>query len=158
MLRIAIVGIGNPEKVDDGAGVLIAEELKKRLEPYCWIKVYQTGTTPENYLVPITEYRPRIIYLIDACDFGGKPGDFKIFSAKDIKDSGWSTHAPSLSLLIKFLSTQTQAKIFLLAIQPGRIGTRKGPSLPLKNHWKEAVAFLAEECTKNLERNQESGH
>ena len=148
MPRTAIVGIGNTLRADDGAGVLISARLKKKLAANSEVKVYQTGTTPENHLIPIVDFKPKKIYLVDTCDFGGKAGDFKVLPAKEIKEQGFSTHSISLSFLVKFLSSQTDAEIFLIAIQPEKIATGKGLSFPVKNGVKRAVVFLENECTR----------
>ena len=142
MARIAIVGIGNLMKADDGAGMVMAAALKKRLAGFSEIRTYETGTTPENHLAAIIAFKPEIIYLIDAADFRGEVGEFKLFPAHQVKSQGFSTHAISISLIIRFLKLQTEAEIFLLAIQPEEISTREGLSARVKTGTDEAVIFL----------------
>ena len=142
MPRIAIVGIGNLMKADDGAGMVMTAALKERLAGFSEIKTYETGTAPENHLAAIIAFKPEIIYLIDAADFNGEAGEFKLFPANQVKSQGFSTHAISISLVIQFLKLQTKAEIFLLAIQPEEISIREGLSARVKTGTDKAIIFL----------------
>jgi hydrogenase 3 maturation protease len=142
MPRTAIVGIGNLMKADDGAGMIMTAALKNRLAGYSEVRIYQTGTTPENYLAEIVAFKPEVVYLIDAADFNAEAGEFKIFPGDEIKSQGFSTHAISISLIIKFLQSQIKAKIFLLAIQPEEISTQEGLSDRVKTGTDNAIVFL----------------
>lgn len=129
-------------KADDGAGMVMAAALKKRLAVFSEIMTYETGTTPENYLAEIVAFKPEVIYLVDAADFNGEAGEFKLFPAHQVKSQGFSTHAISISLVIRFLKLQTEAEIFLLAIQPEEISFREGLSARVKAGTDEAIIFL----------------
>lgn len=153
MARIAIVGIGNLMKADDGAGMIIAAALKEQLADFPEIKTYETGTTPENHLAPIVAFKPEIIYLVDSADFSGEAGEFQLFPAHQVKSQGFSTHAISISLVIQFLKLQTKAEIFLLAIQPEEISAREGLSERVKTGTDKATIFLENKCKlQNVER------
>ena len=142
MPRIAIVGIGNLMKADDGAGMIMTAALKERLVGFSEIRTYETGTAPENHLAAILAFKPEIIYLIDAADFNGEAGEFKLFPAHQVKSQGFSTHAISISLVIQFLKLQTKAEIFLLAIQPEEISIHEGLSARVKAGTDKAIIFL----------------
>ena len=142
MPRTAIVGIGNLMKADDGVGMVMTAALKERLAVFSEIRTYETGTTPENHLAEIIAFKPEVIYLIDAADFNGEAGDFKLFPADKIKSQGFSTHAVSISLVVQFLKLQTKAEIFLLAIQPEEISAREGLSAQVKTGTDKAIIFL----------------
>jgi len=142
MPRTAIVGIGNLMKADDGAGMVTTAALKERLAVFSEIRTYETGTTPENYLAEIVSFKPEVIYLVDAADFDGEAGDFKLFPADEITSQGFSTHAIAISLVVQFLKLQTKAEIFLLAIQPEEISVREGLSARVKAGTDEAIMFL----------------
>ena len=146
MPRIAIVGIGNLMKADDGAGMVMASVMKERLAGISEIRTFETGNAPENYLSSIAAFKPEIIYLIDAADFNGEAGDFKLFPAHQVKSQGFSTNAISISLVIQFLKLQTKAEIFLLAIQPEEISTSEGLSARVKAGTDEAIIFLEKKC------------
>ncbi|MFH0796003.1 MAG: hydrogenase maturation protease [Candidatus Omnitrophota bacterium] len=147
-LRIVIVGIGNILRGDDGVGVAIAARLKEHLRNKPNVKIYEVGESPENYLDKITADQPDIIYLIDAGEFGGKPGEFRIFSNPRPKTQGFSTHSTSLSLVINFLTLQTTAQVYLLAIQPEKIGLGEDLSPAVTKGMEEATQFLEAACQK----------
>ena len=148
MPRIVIVGIGNLLAGDDGVGIAVTARLKERLQNKSHVRIYEVGESPENYLDKITADQPDIIYLIDAGDFGGKPGEFRIFSDPQPKIQGFSTHSTSLSLVINFLTLQTAAQVYLLAIQPEKIGMGETLSPAVTKGMEEATQFLEAACQK----------
>jgi hydrogenase 3 maturation protease len=60
-----------------------------------------------------------VFLFIDAADFGGNPGDFKLFDDEEIDliAPAFSTHKVPLSLLMSFIK-QSGKKALLLGIQP----------------------------------------
>jgi len=116
--KVVILGIGNTLKNDDGIGSIIASRIKGKV-PYL---VYDAGPTPENYLGKIIKDKPDNIVIIDAADFGGKPGEFRIVEGEDIKTVNlFSTHNASISLTINYLQSNLKADIIILIIQPKNI-------------------------------------
>jgi hydrogenase 3 maturation protease len=81
--------------------------------------VFDGGMVPENYLEKVAATNPDSILLIDACDFGGKPGEWRIFSGGELAFTGISTHAGSPRMLAAYLHERTGAEVRLLAIQGG---------------------------------------
>jgi hydrogenase maturation protease len=113
--KVVILGIGNTLASDDAAGSILASRIKDKL-PYT---VYDSGANPENYLGKIIKDKPDNIVIIDAVDFGAKPGDYSVFEGKDIKTVNlYSTHNASISLTINYLQTNLEVDIIILAIQP----------------------------------------
>jgi hydrogenase 3 maturation protease len=113
--KAVIVGIGNTLRCDDGAGSILARRLKSRVA----YTVYDTGSSPENYLGKIAKDNPDTILLVDAVDFAGKPGELKVLEGKDLKTANlFSSHNASLTLLINYLRGNTRADIIMLIIQP----------------------------------------
>jgi len=116
--KVIIVGIGNTLRSDDGIGSLLASRIKNKV-PYM---VFDAGPSPENYLEKIIKEKPDTILIIDAADFGGKPAEFRIWKARDIKTINlFSTHNASLSLTINYLQNNLKADIIILIIQPNKI-------------------------------------
>ena len=146
--KIVIVGIGNLLRGDDGVGLVVTTRLKEHLRNKPDVKIYSVGESPENYLDKITADQPDIIYLIDAGGFGGKPGEFRLFSNPQPKTQGFSTHSTSLSLVINFLTLQTAAQVYLLAIQPEKIGMGETLSPAVTKGMEEATIFLESACQK----------
>ena len=114
--KVVIVGIGNTLRSDDGIGSLLAARLEDKT-PYI---VYDAGASPENYLGKIIKDKPDAILLIDAVDFAGAAGEFRMLEGGDIQTVNFfSTHDASISLAISYLKNSLKAvDIIILAIQP----------------------------------------
>lgn len=70
----------------------------------------------------IIKERPDTLIIIDAVDFGGKPGEFRFLEAQDIKTVNlFATHNASISLTINYLQNNLKADIIILIIQPKNI-------------------------------------
>ena len=116
--KVIILGIGNTLRSDDGVGVVLANRIKDKV-PFT---VWDVGVSPENYLGKIIKERPDTVIIIDAVDFGGLPGEFKVLEAEDIKTANlFSTHNASISLAINYLKSNLKADIIILIIQPKTI-------------------------------------
>jgi hydrogenase 3 maturation protease len=116
--KVVILGIGNTLRQDDGIGSLIASRIKDKV-PYI---VYDSGSTPENYLGKIIKDKPDSIVIIDAVDFGGTPGEFYEIEGTELETANiYSTHNASLSLAINYLKNNLKADIIALIIQPQKI-------------------------------------
>jgi len=127
--RAVIVGIGNTLRSDDGIGSLLAARLEDKT-PYI---VYDAGASPENYLGKIIKDQPEVILLVDAVDFGGEAGEFRIFEGEEIQAVNFfSTHDASLSLAINYLQESLKTvEVIVLAIQPKALafGDKLSPQL-----------------------------
>ena len=116
--KVVILGIGNLLRSDDGIGSLIASRIKEKI-PHI---VYDAGSSPENYLGKIIKDNPDTVVLIDAVDFGGSPGEFRVVEPHDIQSINlFSTHNASIYLTVNYLKAQIQADIIFLIIQPKNI-------------------------------------
>ncbi len=125
--RVCLLGIGNRAWRDDGVGSIIAEVL----EPTTEFAVIDAGFVPENHLERVARRKPDTILMIDATDFGGKPGQVCLLDPHHVAWSGLSTHAGSLQMLAAYLQARTQAQVALLAIQPADTSAGQGLSSEL---------------------------
>jgi len=113
--KVVILGIGSTLSSDDGIGSLLASRIKDKA-PFT---VYDAGPSPENYLGKIIKDKPNTVVMIDAVDFGGRPGEFRVLEGEEIKTVNlFSTHNASLSLAINYLQSNLQVDIIVLGIQP----------------------------------------
>ena len=127
--KVVILGIGNTLRSDDGIGSILANRLTDKL-PYI---VYDSATSPENYLGKIIKDKPQNIILIDAVDFGGDPGEFRVLEGEDIKTVNlFSTHNASLSLTINYLQSHLKVEIIVLIIQPKSISFGDNLTAPIQ--------------------------
>lgn len=145
--KLVFLGIGNPMRGDDGTGVEFIEELKN----HPWIKsfpiyLFNGEQLPENYLEPIVKIKPATVFLVDAVDFGASPGTFKLFEKAEPK-MHFSTHTLSLNFILNYLREKTQAKIFILGIQPGQIHWGNSLSPEIREEIKKLVDQLIQIAT-----------
>ena len=155
--QLVILGVGNRLRGDDAVGCLVCDELsaghdpippgesgscpKPSESPFAIrhsplapdVFVLDCGNTPENYIQPVVDRSPERILVVDCCDYGAKPGEFRLFSRPEIEQLSYgllSTHTLPLTLTIEMLSIATKARIELLGIQPERIefGTDLSPA------------------------------
>lgn len=117
---IAIVGIGNIIRADDGFGPKLIEYLQRK---HIKASLFDCGTVPENYIFPILSTSCDTIIVVDAADFGAKPGEIKIIALNEISGTGLSTHNSSIRLFLDLLMTgKDNLNIFAVSMQPKRIG------------------------------------
>lgn len=126
--RVVILGIGNTLRSDDGAGSCLARRIKDKV-PYL---VYDAGVSPENYLGKVVKDLPDNVIIVDAADFGAKPGEFRVIEGRQLQAANlFSTHNVSLSLAINYLQANLKADIIILLIQPKDIsfGDKLSPEM-----------------------------
>jgi len=116
-VRRAVIGLGNTQRGDDGAGARVADGLIARGVPH----VFNCGGVPENYLGRIVAAQPAEIIIVDATDFGAAPGEVALYAGDAAVGGTCSTHAGGLSPLLDYLGQSTAARFRLLAIQPQSI-------------------------------------
>ncbi len=115
---VCILGVGNRHRRDDGIGSLIAKRLAGRFRA----RVIDAGAVPENYLEKVARSCPDTVILVDAVDFGGDPGEWRILDPRTLALEGLSSHALSLRMAAEYLNARTQAHVALLAVQPADVG------------------------------------
>lgn len=116
--KVVILGVGNTLRKDDGAASILAGRIKEKV-PYT---VYDAGASPENYLGKIIKDKPSAIVIIDAADFGARPGEFNVLEASGLHTANlFSTHNASIELTINYLQSNLKVDIIILIIQPKTI-------------------------------------
>lgn len=111
-----IIAVGNPLKGDDSIALHIAKNLN--------YKVIFAEQNPENFIS-----QGNNVIIIDAVDFGGKPGDVKLFKKEEFDDFVLnSTHSIQLPMLNTLCN-----KIYLIGIQPKSINYGDTLSNELQN-------------------------
>jgi hydrogenase 3 maturation protease len=140
--RVCLLGIGNRFWHDDGVGSYLAEAL----ESCQGFDVIDAGFIPENHLETVVSKNPKIILMVDATDFGGRPGQARLLYPDKVAYSGLSTHAGSLQMLAEYLQARTQAPIALLAIQPADISAGEGLSEEVTRTFKSLLKILPTVC------------
>lgn len=139
--KVAIVGVGNRMRGDDGVGSVIAEQLQSLSGDKAL--VIDAETVPENYLGVLIDAKPDIVLFVDAVDFGGEVGEWALVPLSILADKIPSTHTVSLKLLGQILES-TGIESWLLAVQPGQIGFGLGLSEPVASVVHHLVRMLVQ--------------
>jgi hydrogenase 3 maturation protease len=143
--RIIILGVGNPAKGDDAAGILCAQELKKLMggKARSRLKILLGHETPENATGEIRRFRPDLVLILDAAQGRYKPGTTFIAGKNQIEDDTVSTHMISLGLLVAYLEETIACKVMVLGIQPLNLGLGENVSLPVRRTVEKLAAYIA---------------
>ena len=151
--QLVVLGVGNRLRGDDAVGCLVCDELQKT-SPSSLVPrpssvpgpfVLDCGNTPENYIQPVADQNPTRILVVDCCNYGAPPGEFRLFSREEVDRLSYgllSTHTLPLTLTIEMLSLETRAAIELLGIQPERIEFGEDLSEPIRRALPAVVEFV----------------
>jgi hydrogenase 3 maturation protease len=146
--RIAILGVGNQFRSDDGAGVLIARAFleHQRTLDTDHLLVIEAGHAPENTTGELRKFVPDLVLIIDAADMGKTPGAIQWIPAEDIDGMSASTHSLPLSMLARYLTLELNCTVTLLGIQPGTndVGEQVSPEIS------GAIQEIVDELDKSL--------
>lgn len=138
--RVALLGVGETLRGDDGVGVKIIELLvKSALED---ILILNTGSVPEAFTGKLVEHNSTHVLLLDAANFQGEPGDVKLIDSTRIGGQVISTHNLPLTLFISYIEKVLGAKVRLLGVQPKYIGFKTELSQEVAEAAQEVAALL----------------
>lgn len=119
-----VIGIGNPDRADDGAGILVVRHWRKKVPSSRKASFFlDTECSVES---PVMEHLDdpliQTFLFVDTSDFGGEPGDIVLLPEKEIDRivSPLSTHKVPLDFLFNLIRSKNK-KAFLLGIQPGSL-------------------------------------
>ena len=126
--RLAVVGIGQRLRGDDGVGPAVVGRLAGLL-PDASLLLLDAGHAPENCLGPIIRFRPDVILLIDAA-------------------RGGSTHTLSLAMLAGYLAAESGAAVHILGIEPANVAFGEGLSPGVERAVADAAATLGDHWRK----------
>ena len=114
--KVAIAGIGNIIRGDDGLGPKLIELLKARGVN---AGLFDCGTAPENYILPMLKSLCDTLILVDAADMSLEPGAAMVLDTDNIANISFSTHSPSPRLFIDLLKMgKEDLNVFVLSVQP----------------------------------------
>lgn len=151
-MKILVAGFGNPFAGDDGAGVKVLELIKNRKLP---VDIYYGGTNGYDFIDIASRYD--CVIIIDAVNFGGKPGSWFILPYESINEKygfRFSLHHTSIIELIGIAKVfGSSTRFFIAGIEPKSIafgeGLSKEVSLSLNAVASAIAQFLKELYEKN---------
>ena len=126
-MSLVVLGIGNELRRDDAIGPAVVRLLAKSDK----LVAIDCATAPENFLGTVKKLKPEKVIMVDACDFGGKPGEFRMFSLARLKKMPWatvSTHTLPLALIGTLIKNEVGCRVELLGVQPGTVEFGEGLS------------------------------
>ena len=121
--KIAILGIGNDLRTDDGLGPYIVNSIKF---DHPNVMIENVGSVPEGFARPLAEFGAKRIIMIDAADMRKAPGHVELVTKDRIGGISISTHSMPLSLLMMYLEQETGGESILVAIQPKNLQFGEG--------------------------------
>jgi len=135
-----VLTVGNLFRSDDGVGPFIAKHVP---HPRGHIRILDAGDKPENCIDRATELKPVRSVIIDAADFGGRPGEIRLIPEEAIPDTMLSTHTFPLRIIAKILAEDTGSPVFFLGIQPKTMDFGEGLSPEIRSAADEIVRMLS---------------
>jgi len=112
--RFGVVGVGSTLKGDDGAGPEVIARLQGRID----YPIVDASEVPENYGGWVVNENLESVVFVDAVEFGGDPGEFRIIPMDKLMVSASSTHRLSLHYVIRFLEEEWGGDAILVGVQP----------------------------------------
>ncbi len=118
--RVYVLGLGNTDRGDDGAGVLVAEALKKPFPGFS----FSEHDGIEGTVLDISE-RPgeATVFFVDAADLRESPGTVRLVRKEDIRETEITTHRVAVALMSSILE-RSGKRSAVIAIQPRMIEFR----------------------------------
>ena len=121
--KVAVLGIGNDLRTDDGLGPFIVENLDIRSSN---VLIENVGSVPEGFARPLAEFGAERVIMIDAADMRKPVGHIELVTKNRIGGISISTHSMPLSFLMMYLEQETGGQTILLGIQPKSIQFGEG--------------------------------
>ncbi len=139
--RVVIAGIGNPIRMDDFVGVKIIQDLQGKVPEN--VTLIECETVPESFMDEIAQFQPTHVLLIDAAVMQLKPGEIRLFDAKNVTNfPAISTHMLPLRVFCEYVAKMSGARIALLLIQPGCTDFGEGLTREVQEAIKKIVSVL----------------
>ena len=120
--KVVIIGLGNSNRGDDGAGLYLLNQLRKNKQLQS-VNILAVGRTPENYLEKITSIAPELVVFIDAIS-NARKNSIQLIDSDAIANKGFTTHSYSLTLVEDYLKNYNDMEIRYLAIPVEEVATR----------------------------------
>lgn len=150
--KIAVIGLGNTLRKDDGIGIIVLEALLKSSK-HPQVDYLNFGIASFDLIHRLEGYDT--VLLIDGIDAGLVPGELKIFGIEDIscnlKDTAVSTHEFDLKSLFELSKRfELKSKIYIAGIQVKDVSLGDNLSEGLKNRQEEILKGVSNFIDNNL--------
>ena len=112
---IAIIGLGNTLRRDDGIGVYVASKLRSSLRNVRGVEVIVAEDRVDYAARELMKLKPNLIIVIDAMEFHGSPGEIRIAKLEDVEEPYAYTHRIPIKTVFKLMGIK--APTYVLGIQ-----------------------------------------
>ncbi len=118
--RIYILGLGNTDRADDGAGILVAEDLKSLFPDIS----FSEHDGVEGVVLDISDRKEKAtVFFVDAADLRLSPGSIRVVEKDEIRETEITTHRVAIALMASMLESKGK-KTAVICIQPASIEFR----------------------------------
>jgi hydrogenase 3 maturation protease len=115
---VALLGIGQKLRGDDGAGPAVARGLTAALAAFPHLLVLDAGPAPESLTGTLRRFQPEVVLLVDAAHLGAPAGTVRWLTADQARGLTASSHTMPPTLLAEYLAAELGCAVALLGIQP----------------------------------------
>ena len=127
--RIAVIGVGNEMRRDDGVGIIATRALKHERLPQ-GVEVVEGGPVGMELLLVLQEYDAAVV--IQAADLGQEPGHVASCPLEELDNRLAAGPRTSTGLLLTDLVELGQMsgempEIMVVAVQPGEVSVAGAP-------------------------------
>ncbi len=149
--EVTVIGVGSPLRGDDAVGLLVAERLQHDRELPPQIEVLEAGLCGVD-LVLLLERAPHAI-IVDAAEFGGTPGELRLFGWEQIRQSPprplCSAHEVDvLQALNLAAALGLEPDVLFVAIQAEQTAVGAAPSRALGGRIRQYAEAVKEQALK----------
>jgi hydrogenase 3 maturation protease len=138
--KIAVLGVGNDLRTDDGLGLAIVDGLKNIDDSH--ILIENVGSVPEAFASNLADFGAERVIMVDAADMQKTPGHIELVTKRRIGGITISTHRMPLSLLMQYLEDRTGAHTILIGIQPKSIDFGEGLTPEIQTVTEKIISTL----------------
>jgi len=151
--RMAIVGLGNEYRTDDGAGTATVRLLKDSpINKSGNVALFDAGRDLIGHLSDIEDFQPSRIIIVDAADLGIKAGEIMMLDEKQIVENRISTHENNLDLAMAHLKiTLPEHQVLFIGIQfeSLEMSDKLALTADVKKAAEELVKLITDAVTKS---------
>lgn len=144
-MKVAVCGIGNRIRGDDGVGPEAIDALRGDIENKD-VLLIDCESIPENFLGELQAFSPEKVILIDAVDLGKPPGSIGLVDIDTVKKQAMSTHKLPLNLFIDYLQGKMRFKLLFIGVQPKETDL----DCEISEECRKAIPFIKELVKQNL--------
>jgi len=137
---IAIIGLGNTLRRDDGIGVYVASRLKNLLRGVRGIEVIVAEDRVDYAAKELEKVNPRLIIVIDAMEFHGIPGEIRVVKLEDVEEPYAYTHRIPMKTIFTLMGIE--APTYVVGIQVASRDFGEGLSREVKVAGDGVIEFL----------------